>query len=247
MASLENLVVKLHKEKQEAKKLKKKAETQMRKSLAVEKRSFSGLRSVEKKIQSEREESSGISEVLARKMSQLESVERLIAMAQEKLKREKEMVEETEQEIEFAESPVETESAEGKLRSLNDHIQELISEIKSRQKTAKKISDDVGFYSNIQSKLGLQIQKQIQSKASLRNAMITGRKSAKILSGEMEKQTKAEESAKKSLEGVFSRLEKNSKRKPAAKKTAAKRKPAAKKTAAKRKPAAKKTAAKRKI
>ncbi len=235
MASLENLAIKLHKEKQEATKLKKKAEIRIKEFQSAERRSSSSLNSIEKKIESEREESSNVSAILARKTSQLESIERLIAIAQEKIRREKDGVEKAEQEIEFAEGSDEKQSAEARLRPLNDHVQDLLSEIKSRQKTAKNISDDVENYSNMQSKITSQIQKQTKSKPSLRETMITNRKSAKSFAGELEKQINAEESAKKSLDNVFSRLQKIAKRKPAAKKTASKRKPAAKKTAAKRK------------
>ncbi|MCH9658127.1 ATPase V, partial [archaeon] len=241
------MVIKLHKEKQEATKLKKKAEIQIKASLSAEKRSSSTLHSIDKKIESEREKSSDVSSLLARKTSQLESIERLIVMAQEKLNQEKENVEQAEQEIEFAENPDEKKSAEVRLHSLNEHVQEIVSEIKDRQKTAKKISDDVENYAGIQSKINSQIQKQTRSKPSLRETMIASRKSIKIMTEELEKQTRAEESAKISLDKVFSRLQKTSKtaakRKPA-KKAAAKRKPA-KKAAAKRKPA-KKAAAKRK-
>ena len=115
-----------------------------------------------------REESSGVSAILARKTSQLESIERLIKMAQEKLNREKENIEQTEQEVEFAEGSDAKQSAEARLRSLNDHSQELLSEIKSRQKTAKKISDDVDNYSRIQVKNCLTNSKtnQIQTLSS---------------------------------------------------------------------------------
>ena len=65
-------------------------------------------------------------------------MERLVEAAEERLTREKEAIELAEQEIEFSENPEEKQNAETRLRSLNDHVQELVSEIKSRQKTAKK-------------------------------------------------------------------------------------------------------------
>ena len=53
LASLENLVIKLHKEKQEATKLKKKAEIQIKESQSAERRSSSSLHSIDRKIESE--------------------------------------------------------------------------------------------------------------------------------------------------------------------------------------------------
>ncbi|MDH3396175.1 MAG: ATPase V, partial [Nitrosopumilus sp.] len=244
LASLEKLIIQLRQKKQDAAKLRQKTEIQIKEASSAERRSSSGLQSIDKKIESEREESSGVSTVLIRKNSQLESIGRLIDTAEERLSREKETIEQTKQEIEFADSPEEKQNAEARLRSLNDHVQELVSEIKSRQKTAKKISDDVTNYSDIKSKIGSKIQKQTKSKPPLRETKSTSHKSIQILTKELEKQTKAEESAKKSLDAALSKFQELAKKRKPAKKTAAKRKPA-KKTAAKRKPA-KKTAAKRK-
>jgi len=244
LASLEKLIIQLRQKKQDAAKLRQKTEILIKEASSAERRSSSGLHSIDKKIESEREESSDVSTVLLRKNSQLESIGRLIDTAEERLNQEKETIEQTKQEIEFADSPEEKQNAEARLRSLNDHVQELVSEIKSRQKTAKKISDDVTNYSDIKSKIGSKIQKQTKSKPSLRETKSTSHKSIQILTKELEKQTKAEESTKKSLDAALSKFQELAKKRKIAKKTAAKRKPA-KKTAAKRKPA-KKTAAKRK-
>jgi len=141
VASIEKLVVQLRQKKQVATKLRKKAEKQLKEIRSIERRSSSGLNSLDRKIEFEREDVSDTSDILTRKTSQLESIERLVLAAEERLTREKEAIEQAEQEIEFSENPEEKQNAEARLRSLNDHVQELISEIKSRQKTAKKISD----------------------------------------------------------------------------------------------------------
>jgi chromosome segregation ATPase len=242
MASLEKLVIQLRQKKQEATKLRKRAEDQVKEFRSAEKRSLSGLQSIDKKIESEKEESTDVSTVLTRKNSQLESIGRLIAAAEERLGKEKEAIEQTEQEIEFAENPLEKQNAEARLRSLNDHVNELLEEIKSRQKTAKKISGDVTNFSDIQSKIVTKIQKQTKSKPSLRETKTASHKSAQKFLKELERRTKAEESVQKSLDKAYSKL----KELLAKKKSAAKKKPAKKKSAAKKKPAKKKSAAKKK-
>ncbi len=83
----------------------------------------------------------------------------MVTTAEERVSSEKEVLEQTEQEIEFAETPEEKQNAETRLRSLNDHIQELISEIKSRQKTLKKITNEVTTFDDIKSKITTQIKK----------------------------------------------------------------------------------------
>jgi len=178
VVSLEKLVVQLRQKKQEATKLRKKAEKELKEVRSIERRSSSGLNSIDRKIEYEREDVSDTSEILTRKTSQLESIERLVAAAEERLAREKEAIEQTEQEIEFSENPEEKQNAEARLRSFNDHVQELISEIKSRQKTAKKILDDVTQYSDFKSKISSKIQKQSKSKPSLRETMATSHKAA---------------------------------------------------------------------
>ncbi len=245
--SLEKLVVQLRKNKQEATKLRVKAEKQLKEIRSTERRSSSGLNSIERKIESEREDVSDTSDILTRKTSQLESIGRLVVAAEERLTREKEAIEQAEQEIEFSENPEEKQNAEGRLRSLNDHIQELISEIKSRQKTAKKISDDVFKFTDFKSKITSKIQKQSKSKPSLRETMTTSHKAAEKFVKNLERRTNAEASAKKALEkvsGKFQELLKN--RRIAAKKAAAaKKRAAAKKKAAKKRPAKRKAAKKR--
>ena len=165
MASLEKLVIQLRQKKQEATKLRKRAEKQLKEVRSAERRSTSGLNTIDKKIETEREDVSDVSGVLNQKNSQLESIERLVKSAEDRVTREKEEVEQAQQEIEFSENPEEKQRAESRLQSLNGHIQELIFEIKSRQKTAKKIANDVAEFSDIKSKLVLKFKtKQNQNR-----------------------------------------------------------------------------------
>ena len=249
MESLEQTVIQLRQKKKEATQSKQNAEDELRKLQSIEKRSSTGLHNVDKKIESEKEDVSDVSDNLTRKTAQVESIERLVSVAEERVIGEKELIDQTEQQIEFAETPEEKQSAEARLRSLNGHLQELISEIKNRQKTLKKITGEVSTFDDIKSKITIQIKKQTQSKPSLRTTLSTSHKTAVKVIKDIERITKSEENITKTLDKATSKLKEYlakktaAKRKPA-KKTIAKRKPA-KKTAAKRKPA-KKTIAKRK-
>ncbi len=252
MASLERVVIQLRQKKQDATNLRKKAEKQLKEIRSVERRSSSGINSIDRKIEFEREDVSDTSEILTRKTSQLESIGRLVAGAEERLTREKEAIEQVEQEIEFSDNPEEKQNAEARLRSLNDHVQELVSEIKSRQKTAKKILDDATKFTDIKSKITSKIQKQSKSKPSLRETMTTSHKAAEKFVKELERRTKAEDSAKKAIEKVSGKFQellakrRKAAKKAAAKKAAAKRVAAAKKRAATKKKAAKKRPTKKK-
>jgi len=235
MASFEKLVIQLRQKKNETTNLRKKTEQDLKDTLATERRSSLGLTSVDKKIDSERKDVFDVSAVLMQKNSQLESIERLVTIAEERLSGEKESIEQIKQEIEFSENPEEKQNAEFRLRSLNDHVKELLFEIKSRQKTGKKISDDIADLSNIKSHITSKIQKQSKSKPLLRETMSTSHKVAQKFEKELERLTKTEESAKNALERVSTKLKEILvKRRKAAKKTPA-RKTVTKKTPARKK------------
>ena len=102
LASLENQVNDLRKQKQIIIKERKKIEQQLKNLRSTEKRSSSSLVSVDKKIELERENISEISNILNQKTSQLESIERLISEAEGRILRDKESIEQLEQEIEFS-------------------------------------------------------------------------------------------------------------------------------------------------
>ena len=250
MASLEKVVIQLRQKKQEATKLRKRAENQLKEVRSAERRSTSGLNTIDKKIESEREDVSDVSGVLNQKNSQLESIERLVKSAEDRITREKEEVEQTQQEIEFSDNPEEKQRAETRLQSLNGHIQELISEIKIRQKTAKKITNDVSEFSDIKSKISTKIQKQTKSKPSLRDTVSTSHKAAEKFVKELEKQLKIETTSKRLLDKASTKLKElllkklEAQKKAAARKASARR--VAKKKVAKRKPS-KKTAIKKKV
>ncbi|EPA05819.1 hypothetical protein [Candidatus Nitrosarchaeum limnium] len=207
MTSLEKLVIQLRQKKQKAANLRKKAERQLQQVRSLEKRSSSGLHSLDRKIESEKENVTDVSGVLTQKTSQLESIQRLVASANERLIRENQALVDAEQELEFAKNPEEENTAKSKLAIINEKIQELESEIKNREKTAKKITEEVSKISEIKSKINTQIQKQTKSKPTLRETMSESHKAAQKFAKELEQKAKAEESAKKALEKVTLQLQ----------------------------------------
>ena len=206
MASLEKLVVQLRQKKQESTKLRKKAEKQLKEARSAQRRSSSGLVTIDRKIESERENISDILAVLTQKTSQLESIKRLVAAAQERLGREKDAMEQARQEIEFADSPEEKQNAEARLRSLGNHVAELELEIRNRQKTAKKISAEAESISDIKSKISSNIQKQTKLKPSLRETMVASHKAAEKFVKEVERRLKSEASTQKTLDEASAKL-----------------------------------------
>ena len=241
MVTLEKLVSDLRKKKQEATKLKNKSEKKLQEYRSLERRSSAGLNTIEKKIESQKEDAFDLSETLTQKNAQIESIERLISAAKERLGIDKDAINQTEQELEFTDNPEEKVYAESRLRSLKDHVEELESEIKNRVKTAKKIADEIAQFSDIKSKINSKIQKQAHSKPPLREKMVSSHKEAAKLEKELEQRIKAEKLATNALEKAVKRLDEYLKKKKSIKKkpkrTAAKRKTTSKKpkrTAAKK-------------
>ena len=202
LTSLEKLVLNLRKRKQEASKLRLKSEKQLKELRSTERRSFSGLATLDKKIESEREDSSEVSNILTQKSAQIESIDRLIATAEERLNQEKEALIDVEQQVEFSENDYEKQIAESRQKSIKTHIEELEFEIKSRKKTAKKIGEQIAENTGVKSKITSKIKKQFQSKPSLRETMTTSHKDAEKFSKQLEKNTRREELAKKFLDNV---------------------------------------------
>ena len=207
LASLEKLVIKLRQKKQQATTLRKKSERQLQQVRSVERRSSSGLNSIDRKIESEKEDATDVSGILNQKTSQLESIERLVVAAHERLNREKEALSDAEQKLEFASNIEEKQYAQSQLNTIHDRIQELEFEIKNRDKTAKKIAEDVAKYNEIKSKISTKIQKQSKSKPSLRETMSASHKAAEKFVKDLEQKTRVEESAAKALEKVHSNLQ----------------------------------------
>jgi len=162
-------------------KLKRRGERELKKVQSQYRRSTSGLKSVERRIETAKEHLTDVSGVLTQKLAQQESIQRLVAAAEERLNREKEAKEQVEQEIDFAESDEEKQNSEFRLRSISNRILELVTEIKERNKTRKKLTDYIEEYSKSTSKISSQIQKQAHNKPTLKKLIQTSQKASKRL------------------------------------------------------------------
>ena len=97
MATLTRLTEKLVEKKQEVSKLRRKSQRELEKAKSLGRKSSSGLAVIEKRIGSAREQLSGVSEDLTRGLAQQESIQRLLTAAEERLGREKQAKEQTDQ------------------------------------------------------------------------------------------------------------------------------------------------------
>ncbi len=242
MSSLARLAEKLQGKKSEVTKLKRKTEREFKKAEFLQKRSASGLVSIEKRVESAREHLSDVSNILNQKLAQQESIQRLLMAAEERLNRENAAKEQTKHEIEFAESAEEKKSAQARLHSISDRINDLTFEIKQRKKMGKKVADAIEEFKKSQSKISIKIHKEVREKPELQNLIKKSKKSSERFAKQFASKIRQEEYAKKYLKKVKVKLEELQKQR---RKLAAQR---AKRKAAKRKVSKpKRKAAKRKV
>ena len=206
LASTARQSVLLQLRKQEAAKLRKKGEREFQKVKSLTNRSVSSLVSLQRRIDSSKEQLDNVSGILTQRMAQQESIKRLIDDAQESLRRENEAKEQAEQEVDFAESDEEKHQAIARFQIITERINELVDEIKQRSKTAKKISQGIEDYNKSSTKITSKIQKQTHTKPELQKLIKTGRNTTIRLAKQIERKTKQEESAKLNLSKISKKL-----------------------------------------
>ena len=192
--SSDNLAAELQKKREEATNLRIKTEEQIEKIC-----SSVSLHSIDEKLECDRESLSSVSTVLFRKSCQLESLGRLVAAAEERLVQDRELVQELTENIQSADNPETKQGIDERLNIIDDHISEMLSEIKRRQETAAQVSEEVTKYSDAKSR----IQQQIESNLSLRQG-IAGNTDVGSLVEKLQDQIASEESIKKALDETSS-------------------------------------------
>ena len=215
MASLARRTVLVQKRKHEAQKLRRQDERKFLETKSLANRSVSGLVSLQKRIDSSKEQLENVSGILTQRMAQQESTQRLITNAQEGLRREYEAKEQAEQEVSFADSDDEKHQALARLRIITDRINELTEEIKLRTTSAQKITKGIEDYKKSSSQLSTKIKKQTHSKPELQKLIKTSRKNTIRLSKQIKRKVKQEESTKINLSKISKKL--SSKRKTSTK------------------------------
>ncbi|MGQ0605332.1 MAG: ATPase V [Candidatus Nitrosotenuis sp.] len=248
LATLAKLAEKLKQQKYEATKIRRKNERALKEAMSLGRRSSSGLRSLEKHLEHNREELTDINAEFNQILARKESLERLAKSAQERLIRENEAKDQSEIDLANADTDEAKSDAQYRLDIANEKIRELESEIQIREKAVKKVDQEIIDYKKSQSTTSQKIHKQAKSKPVLVTQLKESKIDSELFKRKLETSSKREENASKALSKVTAKLEvlMAKKRRAAAKKAAAKRKALAKKKAAKRRAAAKKAAAKRK-
>ena len=219
MTSLARLATKLQKKKIEAAKLRKQSEKKFKQVKKLSRKTTFGLSSLQKRLEDTHEKLDDVSFHLNQRTAQQESIMRLVAGAQERLKYEKDLKEQTAQELEFASSKEEKQQIQERLQTIVDRINELTAEIRQRNAMARKTTDAIDEYKSSKSKIASQVRKQVQSKPVLVNLMKNTKKTATRLAKQLENREKREQAVKSTLEKINKTLAKSRKSKPKRKKS----------------------------
>lgn len=207
MASLSKLADKLKQQKIEASKARRKSEKMLKEAKSLNRRSSSGLHTLERKLEDTREKMGdinvGFNQVLARR----ESLERLIKAAHDRLKVEADAKEQAEIELDNADSDDAKQTAAERIAQINEKIQELKFEIKQRESSAQKLVDVIEDQKKSKTKTSGQIQKQAHAKPTFVTLIKKSRTSSEKLQKRLETSERREAAIAKNLEKVTKKLD----------------------------------------
>ena len=206
MASLSNLVKSYENNKMEATKSRRQSENRLHSTLSLKRRSSSGLSSLEKKKDTSLTKKEGISQLLTQYTAQRDSVQRLKAAAEDRLKHEEEEKDRITQEMEFSGSAEDKAHISEKIKTIDAKIAELRSEIKQRNVAEERLAKQIEDVTKSKSKLDLQIRQQAQTKPMLLEQFKSSTKAEAMLRSQVKSRLKQEEQAKRNLIKITEKL-----------------------------------------
>ena len=122
---LKNKLKQLTSQKSEISKIRRKGENEYKKVKSASKKYSSSLKSTQKRIETFKQSADDINEILSQKIAQMESIQRLKSIAQERLTLEIQNKDQIESEIDFVDNSEEKQSLEYRLNSILSMIDEI--------------------------------------------------------------------------------------------------------------------------
>ena len=226
MATLVSTAKKLTKQKLELSKIRRSSEKEFKKAKAASRKYSSSLTSLQKRVNSSREQAEDLGQILNQKIAQIESVQRLKNAAIEKLGLETQSKEQLEGESDFANTDEEKHSIESRLQIILSTIDDIKSEIKQRTSMEKKLQQSIDEYNKSKSTISSKIKKNLESKPTLVKMVKTSKNKVEVTAKKFNSSKSRENSAKNRLVKISSELseilKKKAKAKPKTRKAKAK-------------------------
>ena len=206
MASLNSAAKKLKKEKSLLSKIRRSSEREFNKVQAISRKSSSSLTSVQKRIDSYREQAENIGQILNQKIIQLESVQRLKDTAAEKLGLEKQNTEQLEDESKYVSTKEEKQSIESQLNIIHGVIDDIKNELKQRKSMEKKLLQAIDEYTKSKSKVSTKIKNNLVYRSKLAKLVKTSQSNVDRVGRKFNLTKSREDSANKRLGKITSQL-----------------------------------------
>ena len=146
MVSYASTAKKLTDQKNEASKNRRKNERELKKAKSLSRKYSSNLKTIHRRVESSRDQAEDVGGVLNQRQAQLESIQRLKQNAEERLVKERESLEESENEMEFSQTADEKQNISYKIKMTSGNIEDLKNQIKQRNSMEKKIIQDIEEY-----------------------------------------------------------------------------------------------------
>jgi len=240
MKSISKRVAQLQQTKARTSKIRNKTIRSLKSVKSLHRKSASSINSIQHRVSKFRSELDEISSTLQHSLAQIQSLQRLKINAEERLKQEKELKKQIEQELSSATKDAKVQ-LEFTLVTIINRVNEIRNEIRQRNATAKKAEKIIQECNAKKSKLSTQVRRTLGSKPQLTKIMNKSKKNIVKLEKRLPSLIKTGKNVQENLSKINSIMREEAKRKKA---NQAKRK-APRKTKAKRK-APRKTKAKRK-
>jgi len=221
MVSVRNILKVSQTAKIDASRRRRQTERKLKESLSLNRRSTSGLGSLQRRLESFHENTDQVTNLLNQRLAQRDSVRRLKTAAEERLNQEKDVKASAEQELEFADSAEEKASARNKLDVIIERISELQAEIRQRTSAEKKLAKPIEELSTRKARLMKQTRKSSQNKPDLLDLVKSSRRSSVQLRDQVGRIIKQEQNAARRLVQATEKLKELQRKK---KRTAKKKK-----------------------
>ena len=217
MATLVSTAKKLTAQKLELSKIRRSSEKEFKKAKAASRKYSSSLTSLQKRVNSSRDQAEDLGQILSQKIAQIESVQRLKNAAIEKLGLETQSKEQLEGESDFANTEEEKQSIKSRLEIIVSVIDDIKNEIKQRTSMEKKLQQSIDEFNKSKLIISSKIKKNLELKPTLVKMVKISKNKAEVTAKKFNSSKSRENSTKNRLAKVSSELSKILKKKAKAK------------------------------
>ena len=198
MTSLVAIAKSYKTKKAEVTKLRRKGQNKLKEVLSQKRRSSSGLASLERKKEATARQRDHVIQLLTQSLAQRESLSRLKAAAEERLRQEQDAKDQSKQQSEYG-GPEEKAASVERLKLIDDKISELRAQIRERELAEARLVSTIENYEKEKAQLDKKLRKQIHEKPSLVEQLKTSTKVEATLRPRVQSLVKREAQTGKTL------------------------------------------------